>query len=162
MSPLIRVTHSGCNDPGSAAHHFVGALRPGYEATINSSRSVPTLPSQTFRLNFRCPRPQLTRRAGAAAVAPVVAVRAVAEVAGVGLLEDQVEQRRSAEVLRQFEGRRLVDPHQRRVQNKAALHAEIERHLQRLDAVVAAVRIAGVVGLAHAGDDVADAAAMEQ
>ena len=33
-------------------------------------------------------------------------------------------------------------------------HAEIERRLQRLDGLVAAIRIAGEIGLAHAADDV--------
>ena len=36
--------------------------------------------------------------------------------------------------------------------DEAALHPEVERKLHRLDRVVAAVGIAGEVGLAHAGD----------
>jgi hypothetical protein len=49
----------------------------------------------------------------------------------------------------------LVEPHQRRVQHEAFVHAEIERHLQCLDGVVAAVGIAREVGFAHAADQIA-------
>jgi hypothetical protein len=48
------------------------------------------------------------------------------------------------------------------VQFEILRHAEIERGLQRLDGVVAAIRIAGIVSLAHAADDVADAAPVRQ
>ena len=41
-------------------------------------------------------------------------------------------------------------------------HAEVERGLQCLDGLVAAVRIAGIVGLAHAADDMGDAAPVGQ
>ena len=75
-----------------------------------------------------------------------------------GLLDQQIDQRIPAEFLREREGFRLVDPHQRRVQDEPALHAEIERELHGLDGVVAAIRIAGVIGLAHAGDEVFGAA----
>ena len=43
----------------------------------------------------------------------------------------------------------------RRVQDEAGLQAEVERDLHRLDGVVAAIRVAGVIGLAHAEHDVA-------
>ena len=46
------------------------------------------------------------------------------------------------------------------MQHEAAIHAEIERNLKRLDGVVAAVRIAAVICLTHAGDDVLDATAV--
>ena len=38
--------------------------------------------------------------------------------------------------------------------DEAPVHAERKGQLHRLDRVVAAIRIAGKVGLAHAGDDV--------
>jgi hypothetical protein len=57
-------------------------------------------------------------------------------------------------------GLRLVDPHQRRVDDETPFHAEIERKLHSLQRVVAAVRIAGIVGLAHAGDDMFHATAI--
>ncbi len=63
---------------------------------------------------------------------------------------------------RQLPGRGLVEPHQRRVQFERSGHAEIERGLQRLDGLVAAIRIAGIIGLAHAADDVGDAAPVGQ
>ncbi len=82
---------------------------------------------------------------------------ALAEVAGVALLHDEVREPRAAEGLREAPRRRLVDPHQRGVQHEAALHAEVQRHLQGLHRVVAAIRVAGIIRLAHAGDDVPDA-----
>src|SRR5471032_1900278 len=49
-------------------------------------------------------RAQCARRAGAAAIAPVVQRAALAEIAGVGAGADQVHQRRAAQFLRQFPG----------------------------------------------------------
>src|SRR5476651_2621904 len=97
-------------------------------------------------------RAQCARRAGAAAIAPVVQRAALAEIAGVGAGADQVHQRRAAQLLRQFPGLALVAPHQRRFQLDARVHAEVERHLQGLHRVVAAVGITGEIGLAHAAD----------
>ena len=48
------------------------------------------------------------------------------------------------------------------MQHEAPLHAEIERDLQRLDGVVAAVGIAREVGLAHAAHQHAGAAPIGQ
>ncbi len=56
----------------------------------------------------------------------------------------------------------LSMPHQRRMEHKAAVHAEIERELHRLHGVVAAIRIAGEICLAHTGDDVLGAAPIGQ
>jgi hypothetical protein len=89
-------------------------------------------------------------------------VRAISEVAGVRPLDDDLDQRRPAQLLGEAPGTRLVDPHQRRVQDEAPFHAEVQRHLQRLNRVVAAVRVAGVVRLAHAGDEVAQPAPVGQ
>ena len=43
---------------------------------------------------------------------------------------------RAAEILREGPGLSLVEPHQRRLQHEAALHADIERDLHGLDGVV--------------------------
>ena len=56
--------------------------------------------------------------------------------------------------MRELPGRGLVEPHQRRMQLERPGHAEIERDLQRPDGVVATIGIAGIIGLAHAADDV--------
>ena len=69
-----------------------------------------------------------------------------------------IDQRIAADVVRQREGAGLVDPHQRRMDDETPVHAERQRQLHRLDRVVAAIRIAGKIGLAHAGDEVLDAA----
>ncbi len=46
--------------------------------------------------------------------------------------------------------------------DEAAVHAERQRELHGFDRVVAAVRIAGKIGLAHAGDDMFDAAPISE
>ncbi len=83
---------------------------------------------------------------------------AFAQIAGVRVADDGLDQRRAADVLRHFPGRGLVDPHQRRFQHEAGVHADIERNLHRLDRVVAAIGIAGKIRLAHAADDALQAA----
>src|SRR6202008_3186943 len=104
--------------------------------------------------------PQCAGRTFAAAEAPVVARAALAEIAGMGVLANQVDQAGAAEPERQPPGRGLVQPHQWRVQLEALRHAEIERIVERADGLVAAIRIAGIVGLAHAADDVRNPAAI--
>ena len=75
-----------------------------------------------------------------------------------GVLDQKINKSIPANLLRQREGRRLVDPHQWRMNHETALHAEIERELHGFDRVVAAVGIAGEIGLAHAGDQMLDPA----
>jgi hypothetical protein len=82
----------------------------------------------------------------------------VAEIAAVGLFNHELAELGAADPFGEFEGRRLVDPHQRRVQHEAPVHAESERQLHRLDGIVAAIGIARVIRLAHAGNEMLDAA----
>ncbi|ABA49515.1 hypothetical protein BURPS1710b_0356 [Burkholderia pseudomallei 1710b] len=96
---------------------------------------------------------QLACRAFATAEAPVMQLRALADIARVRLDADQLDERRAAQLLGEPPRIGLVEPHQRRFQHEARVHAEIERDLQRLHRVVAAVRIAGEIGLAHAADE---------
>ncbi|KAG1245081.1 hypothetical protein G6F68_015200 [Rhizopus microsporus] len=49
-------------------------------------------------------------------------------------------------------GLRFVDPHERGLDGDAAAQAQAQRHLLRLDRVIAAVGIAREVGFAHAAD----------
>src|SRR5215475_12590431 len=123
--------------------------------------SMITPPATSRRLPFgKAIRSQPAGRTGPAAIAPVVPARTVAEIAGVGVLDQHIDELIAADRMGEREGRRLVDPHQRRMDHEAPLHAEIERQLHGLDGVVAAIRIAGEVGLAHAGDQVAGAASI--
>src|SRR5258706_2556971 len=94
----------------------------------------------------------------AAAVAPGMLLRALAQVAGVRLVDDEIHERLAAELLRHAPGLGLREPHERRLGREARVHAQAERDLKRLDGVVAAIRIAGEVGLAHSPDQAADAA----
>src|SRR3954468_14644783 len=84
--------------------------------------------------------PQAAGRAFAAAIAPVMARAALAEIAGVGVFADQVDQPCPAELVGELPGAGLVQPHQRRMQFEWPGHAEIERPVQRLDGLVAAIR----------------------
>src|SRR5690349_9553102 len=74
-------------------------------------------------------RSQAARRALAASVSPIMLRAAFAEIAGVRLLADEVDQPCAAEVVGELPRRRLVDPHQRRVQLEFLGHAERERGL---------------------------------
>ena len=94
-----------------------------WRSVSNRAALIVRLP---FRKSFR------TQPAGgtvAAAIAPVVPLRAVAEIAGVRLLDQQVDERLSAKLVRERERRRLVDPHQRRMDDEPPIHAEVERNL---------------------------------
>ena len=83
---------------------------------------------------------------------------AITEIAGVCLGEKDINQIRTADLMRKREGRRLVDPHQRCMNDKTAVGAERQSKLHRLDGIVTAIRIAGEVGFAHAGNEVTDIA----
>lgn len=82
---------------------------------------------------------------------------AVAQVAGMGVLDDEIDERLSAKIVGKLPSLGLVDPHQGRVDDKAALGAKVQCHLQRLHRVVAAVRVAGEVRLADTRDQVLEA-----
>src|SRR5690606_15724138 len=101
---------------------------------------------------------QLAGGAFAAAVAPVVPMLAIAEVAGMGRLHDQFDERFATEGTGELPGGGLVDPHQRGLDPRPRVHAEIERNLHRLDGIVAAIRIAREVGFAYPGDEDAKSA----
>src|SRR5215475_11504917 len=68
--------------------------------------------------------PQRAGRAAAAAVTPVVPVRAVAHVAGMRVLQHDMHELGATDLVDKRKSLRLVDPHQRRVDHEALLHAE--------------------------------------
>ncbi len=70
-------------------------------------------------------RAQRAGRAFAAAIAPLVLRAALAEIAGVGVFADQIDQPCPAELIGELPCRGLVQPHQRRVQFERLAHAEI-------------------------------------
>ena len=105
-------------------------------------------------------RAQLASRALAAAIAPVEAPASIAEVAAVALLDDQRDERFAAEFLREAPGGGLVDVHQRRENLDRPVEAERERARGRFDRRLAAIRIAGIIGLAHAADERRNTAAI--
>ena len=78
-----------------------------------------------------------------------------AVVAGEGARADELEH---AETVGQGPGLRFVEPHERGVQAELFVHGQIERDVETLDEVVAAVWVAREVGLSHAGDEIEDAA----
>ena len=75
---------------------------------------------------------------------------AVTEIAGVSLGEKNVDQGSAANLVGERESRRLIDPHQRRMDDEAAIGAERQSELHCFDCIVAAIRITGEIGFAHA------------
>ena len=76
-----------------------------------------------------------------------------AVVAGVGVVADVVE---AAEFVGQLPGLRFGEVHQGGVDLEGVVHCEVEGGIHGFDEYVAAVGVAGEVGFAYAGDDVAD------
>src|SRR4051812_15542939 len=99
---------------------------------LNASRAVSAASSARGGPGLEAALAQCAGRTAAAAVSPRMARAAAAEVAGVGLFDDELHQRIAAEVLRELPGRRLVDPHERRLDGETPRHPERQRHLRRL------------------------------
>ena len=78
-----------------------------------------------------------------------------------GVLDHQIEQGCPADFLRHGEGAGLVDPHQRRMDDERRSRPSVSATCMALR-FVAAIGIAGIIGLAHAGDDMPGAAAIGQ
>src|SRR5689334_18837300 len=120
----------------------------GSNAISSASLHAPVVRSMVRSL-LRPPLPagsaQDAGRAGAATISPVMALPALATIAGVSPLNDQIHQGGAAQALGQRPAIRLVAPHQRRFQHEAALHPQVQRQLHRLDRVVATVRVAGII-----------------
>ena len=77
-----------------------------------------------------------------------------AVVAGEGFVAYDVE---DAKLVGELPGFGFVNPHQRGVDDELLVHGEVEGYVERADEGVAAVGIAGVVGLRDACDEVHDA-----
>src|SRR4249919_3401284 len=107
-------------------------------------------------------RTQLTGRACTAAIAPVMALAAVAQVTAMAVFDQEIKKCLAADFDRQGKCLRLVDPHQRRMNGDTLIEAERERDLHCFNGVVSAVGIARVVSLAHPGDEMAGATPVGQ
>ena len=81
------------------------------------------------------------------AFAAAITLNAV--IAGQGLAADDIK---LAPVIGERPGFGFVKPHQRRFKTHIARHAERDGMIQRFDKFIAAIRIAGKIGLAHAGN----------
>ena len=79
-------------------------------------------------------------------------VRPVAEITGVRLFHDQLHQRLPAQLFSHLPGPGLVNIHKGRFDLHRLVEAEAKRLGLRLDRVIAAIGIAGIVRLAHAAD----------
>src|SRR3546814_16501108 len=80
-------------------------------------------------------RPWLARGAFTTANSPRVAQTSIAQIAGVGLCYDEVDEIITTQIARQQTSLRLVNPHSRCVQHKAPLTTEVQHNLQRLDEI---------------------------
>ena len=79
-------------------------------------------------------------------------------VRGVSLGEKNVDQGSAANLVGERESRRLIDPHQRRMDDEAPIGTERQSELHRFDRIVAAIRIAGEIGFTHTGYEMMDVA----
>ena len=121
---------------------------------VDVGEALPCLPSL-------CAQP--ARGALAAAIAPGVPGGAVGRVAGVRVLDDQVDQRLRRRAARPCAQVAALSIHISGVSMaEGRVHAERDGSGEGLQRVVAAVGIAGEVGLAHAADERADAAPVGQ
>src|SRR6202034_744059 len=98
-------------------------VRPRSRETSSASHS-----SRRFPFGIAS-RAQPAGGAVAATVSPIVPMRAVAEIAGVGFGEKKFDKRLAADLVGERERGCLVDPHQRRMNDEAPIHPEPEREL---------------------------------
>src|SRR5437870_3679510 len=96
-------------------------------ATVGRRRQAPDLPSLVPALSQRA------RRTATAAVPPRMARPSLAQITGMRVFDDELDQRPAAQVARELPSRGLVDPHERRFDREAARHAERKCDLRRLD-----------------------------
>ena len=106
--------------------------------------------------------PKCAGRAIIASSTPSVKQASLTTITGVRFIHDKIDESLTPQHFREPPRRRFVDPHQRRVQDKPTLHSKIERDLESLDRVVSAIRISGIIGFTHAGDDIAEATTVSQ
>ena len=102
------------------------------------------------------PRSQFARRALAAAIAPGMAMRPVAEVAGVRVLDDEVDEPFAAKARRQLPRSGLVEEHQRRFDRHWPVEPKRQRLGKSLHGIVPAIGIAREIRFAHAADERVD------
>ena len=69
------------------------------------------------------------------------------------VLDDDIQELVTTELVRKAPGGGLVNSHKWSLNYKTFIHAEIERYLQRLDRLIPAVRVTRKVGLAHPSND---------
>src|ERR1700761_4036665 len=93
-------------------------------------------------IRFVSPLAQAACGALTATEAPVVQFRALADVTRMRLDANQFNECVAAKRMREAPRIGLVEPHQRRLEGEAAIHAEVQRDLQRLHRIVAAIRVA--------------------
>ena len=78
------------------------------------------------------------------------------------VLDDEIKKCLAADLLRHGESVGLVDPHQRGMDGDAFVETKRQRNLHSFDRIVAAVRIAGIIRFAHAGDQMSGTAPISQ
>src|SRR5262249_28088382 len=74
---------------------------------------------------FRKPlRSQLASRTGSASIAPTVALRPVAHITAMPVLDDEIKERLASDLLRHGERIGLIDPHERSMNGDAFVEAQ--------------------------------------
>ena len=84
----------------------------------------------------------------------------VTGIAGMGLVDNQVNQCIATQFFSQFPSLLFVFPHQRGDDVQSGIHTGIQCNLQSLDGIIPAVWIAGKIRFTHSADQDIDAAAV--
>ena len=148
-------------DSADIRDHPVG--RPGWSGRTDRKNSEPSIQRRVSFVivvrhsssHFAKPgRPQLAGRTFAAAIAPIMALRPIAQIAAMGSPRRPTCSSPSPPISCASAKVAALSIHISGVcTTNSAVHAKGQRDLHRLDGVVAAIRIAGIVGFAHAGDE---------
>src|SRR5437667_304565 len=85
---------------------------------------------------------------------PIARALPIAPLESYRLIANQIDQHPAPEFVRHAPGLGLVDEHQRGVNAQCPIHSQTQCRLNRSDRIVAAIGIAGEIGLAHAADKI--------
>ena len=80
----------------------------------------------------------------------------ISVIASVGFDPNEVNKQFASQFISKAPRRSLVQPHERRVNHKAALHAQVQCRLECLQGIVATVGIAGEICFTHTPNEMFD------
>src|SRR5262249_62013845 len=89
-------------------------------------------------------RSEFAGRAGAAAIPPVMAPIAIAQITAMAVLNDEIKKCFAADLLRHGESVGFIHPHQRGVDGDVLIEAEGQRNLNGFDMILEVIRESGM------------------